>query len=190
MEVRFGGELTVFVFSFKIEKIFGRMRIEVCMNPQRPTILRKRLIPLETVDLKSDIMLYRDELTLITKWQTIRPKTDFSHGVSFYFLDQSYKVSRFYKQDGSFLYWYCDMIEVNYHEETDTFLMIDLLLDIKVFPDGHVEVLDEDELAEALEKKLITEKQYNTSKKSVALLLDAINQNAFPPPVCLDTQYW
>ena len=160
------------------------------MNPLRPTILRKRLIPLETVDLKSDIMLYRDDFTLITQWQTIRPKTGFSHGVSYYFLNQSYKISRFYDHDGTFLYWYCDMIEVNYQKETDTYLMLDLLLDIKVYPDGHVEILDEDELDEAFEKDLISEEQYNTSKKSVVLLMNAIDQDAFPPQICQDPQYW
>ena len=160
------------------------------MNLPRPTILRKRLIPLETVNLESDIMLYRDDFLLITKWQTIRPKTDFSHGISYYFLDKSYKISRFYGHDGSFLYWYCDMIEVNYDEKTDTFLMLDLLLDIKIYPDGHVEILDEDELNEAFEKNLITEDQFASSKKTTSLLKSAVESRTFPPTVCLDPQYW
>ena len=160
------------------------------MIPKRPTILRKRLIPLETVNLKSDIMQYRDDSLLITKWQTLRPKAEFSHGISYYFLDKSYKISRFYGHDNSFLYWYCDMIEVNYDEETDTFLMLDLLLDIKVYPDGHVEILDEDELYEALEKNLISEDQFAASNKSIAILRNAIDNQAFPPSICLDPQYW
>ena len=160
------------------------------MNQERPTILRKRLIPLETVNLASDVLLYRDDSLLITKWHTIRPRADFSHGVSYYFLNHSYKISRFYGHDGSFLYWYCDIIEVNYNEATDTFLMLDLLLDIKIFPDWRVEILDEDELNEAYEKNMISGDQFHSSKKSIELLRNEIENNTFPPPICLDPQYW
>lgn len=39
-----------------------------------PILYRKRLIPNECILLKDDILLYRDEEILITKWNTIRPK--------------------------------------------------------------------------------------------------------------------
>jgi len=160
------------------------------MNTTRPVILRKRLIPYETVNLSKDILLYRDDELLITKWRTIKPKEEFSGGVSYYFLSKSYKISRFYDHEDRFLYWYCDIIEINYDIHSDTYLVIDLLLDLKLYPDGRVETLDEDELDTALANSLITNEQHDFSKASLQNLLKSISEDRFPPPVCLDERYW
>ena len=50
-------------------------------------IYRKRLIPEECILLKDDILLYRDEHVIITKWVTLHPKKDLDHGLSCYFLE-------------------------------------------------------------------------------------------------------
>jgi len=160
------------------------------MVPNKPTILRKRLIPYETVNLSSDKILHFDDTLLITKWETIRPKKDFKSGVSYYFLDKSLKISRFYSHDCSFLYWYCDIIEANYNKDINTFLMLDLLLDIKVYPDNHIEVLDEDELLEAYNQHLITTEQFEYSQACTNSLITAIQEGDFPPNICLDPTYW
>ena len=60
-----------------------------------PILYRKRLIPDECILLKDDILLYRDEDILVTKWNTIRPKKDLHHGMSCYFLKKGIKVSKF-----------------------------------------------------------------------------------------------
>ena len=160
------------------------------MNLERPTILRKRLIPYETVNLASDELLYLDDSLLITKWNTLHPKKEFKSGVSYYFLDKSFKVSRFYGHDSSLLYWYCDIIEVSFDAATNTYLMLDLLLDIKVFADNHIEILDEDELTEAYEKKLITKEQFLFSHSCMESLITAVQKGLFPPTICMDPTYW
>ena len=43
-----------------------------------------------------------------------------------------------------------------YTEETDTYIVTDLLADVIVYPDGFVKVVDLDELGEALEKGLLS----------------------------------
>ncbi|MCX7708248.1 MAG: DUF402 domain-containing protein [Clostridia bacterium] len=157
---------------------------------KKPTVLRKRFIPNETVDISADTLLHRSEELLITKWNVIRPRTDFSSGVSYSFLKEGYKISRFYDASGKFLYWYCDIIEVIYDEEKDTYTMIDLLVDIKLMPDGTLKVLDTDELAEALEREIITIGQACRALKKLDELLKMIDSGNFPPLACRSEEYW
>jgi hypothetical protein len=160
------------------------------VRTRRPQILRRRLIPFETVDLAGDALLHRDPRLLVTRWRTIRPKKEFASGVSFWFLDRDYKVSRFYAHDGTFLYWYCDVLQIEYDGARDSYLMLDLLLDVRAYPDGRVEVLDEDELAEAHARRLVTDGQRDRAREILAGLLRDIGEGAFPPRECLNEAYW
>ncbi len=136
-------------------------------------IYRKRLIPNECIPLKNDIILYADDSVLITKWNTLKPRSDFHHGYSCYYLKEGCKVSRFYKEDGSLLYWYCDIITHTVENENDL-IITDLLADVIVYPDGFVQVLDLDELCDAKDKELITEAQFFLSVKQLGNLLDTV----------------
>ena len=42
-------------------------------------IYRKRIIPEECILLKDDIIVTQNEEILVTKWNTLNPKTAFSH---------------------------------------------------------------------------------------------------------------
>ena len=117
-------------------------------------IYRKRIMPDECILLKDDIILDKNDETIITKWTTLKPRRDFHHGYSCYFLKDGYKVSKFLREDGSLLYWYCDIVDYYYNESESSLLVTDLLADVVIYPDGYVKVLDIDELALALEKKL------------------------------------
>lgn len=117
-------------------------------------IYRKRIIPDECILLKDDIILAETDETIVTKWKTLKPRRDFHHGYSCYFFKDGYKVSKFLREDGSLLYWYCDIVDYAYNEKEDTLVVTDLLVDVVIYPDGYVRVLDIDELAVALEKKL------------------------------------
>lgn len=151
---------------------------------KKPVILRRRYIPSEIVDISSDELLFRSNDLLITKWKAIKPRADIYGGISFAFLNKGYKLSRFYDKDGQFLYWYCDIIEVLYDASSDTFTLNDLLLDIKIFPDGRVILLDSDELADAIEEGLITERQASMSLRTLDVLLKMIYSGDFPPAEC------
>ena len=136
-------------------------------------IYRKRLIPDECIPLKNDILLHGEDSILITKWNTLKPRSDFHHGYSCYFLKEGCKVSRFYKEDGSLLYWYCDIITYTVENENDL-IITDLLADVIIYPDGFVQVLDLDELCTAKENGLITSDQFFLSVKQLGSLLDTI----------------
>lgn len=142
-------------------------------------IYRKRLIPDECIPLKNDIILYADESILITKWNTLKPRSDFHHGYSCYYLKEGFKISRFYKEDGSLLYWYCDIITHTVENENDL-IITDLLADVIIYPDGFVQVMDLDELCEARQKKMITESDFFAAVSRLGALLDIVYQEHLP----------
>lgn len=142
-------------------------------------LYRRRLIPAECLLLKDDIIVEQNDEVLITKWKTIRPKPDFSHGCSCYFLQEGIKVSKIYRSDGSLVYWYCDIVDYDYDAASQSLTVIDLLADVILYPDGRMEVVDLDELAEAMERELITKEQMTTCLRNLNHLLSMIYRDKF-----------
>lgn len=116
-----------------------------------PALYRRRIIPDECIRLKDDVIIECNEDIILTKWDALKPKKDLHHGYSCYFLKQGFKVSKFYHEDGSLLYWYCDIVEYTYDQEANSLVSLDLLADVIVYPDGFVKVMDLDELVTSLE---------------------------------------
>ena len=90
-----------------------------------------------------------------------------------------WKVSKFYNKDGSFKFWYCDIIDYEYDKNEDKYVIIDLLLDVIVHEDGRYEVLDEDELDEALKDGIVTQEIKDEATKKLNELLDIIKSGKF-----------
>lgn len=143
------------------------------------TLYRRRLIPDEIVHLKEDIVLYRDDNVIITKWKTIKPRKDMDHGFSAYLLKEGIKVSKFYRADNSLLYWYCDIVDYEYDATTNSYTSTDLLTDVVLYPDGQIRVLDLDELAEASVKDMITKDQLHSALVRTDKLLNTMYQKTF-----------
>lgn len=142
-------------------------------------LYRKRYIPNELILLKDDVIVEQTDDYIITEWRTLNPKTTFSHGCSCYFLKEGIKMSKFYRPDGSLLYWYCDIVEYRYDEKEEALTVIDLLADVIVYPDGHFKVVDLDELADALDKQLISDMQLTSSLRNLNRLLTLIYRDKF-----------
>jgi protein associated with RNAse G/E len=151
---------------------------------KKPIVLRKRYIPSEIVDISGDELISRSEDLLVTQWRPIKSRSDISGGKSYTFLKEGYKVSKFLGPSGEFKYWYCDIIDVCYEEEQDKYTLTDLLLDVKILPDGSVIVLDADEVADALEKGIITTEEACKSLRILAKVLDLAYAGKFPPAIC------
>lgn len=145
----------------------------------KPILYRKRLIPDECILLKNDEVLHTEENLIVTKWNTLRPKKELSHGLSAFFLDKGIKISKFYNHANELICWYCDIITYTYDQDTNTYVMIDLLADVLVYPDGAVKVVDLDELALATEKKLLSEEQLLLSLRQLNWLLQTIYSGRF-----------
>jgi hypothetical protein len=137
------------------------------------------MIPDECVLLEDDVLLEANDEVIVTKWHTLKPRRDFDHGYSCYFLKLGYKVSKFYRSDGSLLYWYCDIINYRFEEGGSTLIASDLLVDVVVYPDGYVKVLDLDELAIALEKKLCEQSLLSEALRKLDKLLNLIYDDKF-----------
>lgn len=147
------------------------------MNPLK--LYRKRIIPAECLLLKGDEILRSDEEVVITRWTTINPKADFSHGCSCYFLKQGFKVSKFYRHDNTLLYWYCDIVDFEMDSHENSLIVTDLLADVIIYPDGTMKVVDLDELAEAFDRNLISHELLSKCLRRLNELLSIIYRDKF-----------
>ena len=145
-----------------------------------PILYRKRLIPEECILLKDDVVLHRDEQIIVTGWHSLKPRKDLHHGFSCYYLSEGIKVSRFYRADNSLLYWYCDIVDYQYDESADTYIVTDLLADVIVYPDGFVKVVDLDELVTARKADILSEDMLEKELLSLDNLLKIIYSGDFP----------
>ncbi len=161
-------------------------------------LFRRRFIPNELTWLKDDeILAYNDE-KIVTRWHSLKPRNDFSGGMSTYYRKKGIKISKIIDNQGRFLHWYCDIVtecgaealdvdnNCKLRNGADTYLLQgsipgfkpivyqDLLIDIIVNPNGLIEVADLDELADARKNRLITpemaDKALYTAKDYLCLL--------------------
>lgn len=142
-------------------------------------LYRKRIIPEECILLEDDVILHIDPEVIITKWNTIRPKKTLHHGYSCYFLERGFKVSKFYDHDGNLISWYCDIITHTFDPSANTYIFTDLLVDVIVYPDGFVRVVDLDELADAQREGLISPENMQKALRRTDKLLSLIYKGAF-----------
>lgn len=145
----------------------------------KPTLYRKRIIPEEIVLLDKDKIVYMDEDHIVTVWDTIRPKKILHHGCSCYFLEEGFKVSKFYREDGTLIYWYCDIINYEYDSAKNSYVFTDLLADVLVYPDGQVQVVDVGEIADALTDGTLTIDNMIPALRSLDKLLNIIYSGDF-----------
>ncbi|MCR4617810.1 MAG: DUF402 domain-containing protein [Lachnospiraceae bacterium] len=142
-------------------------------------IFRKRIIPAQCILLDKDIIVERTEDYILTSWKTLRPKAEFDHGTSCYFLNEGIKISKFYKENGDLLYWYCDVVQYDFSDGGRELTVTDLLADVIVYPGGRIKVMDLDELADAKEQGLITDDQMIGCLRTLNNLLTIIYRDKF-----------
>ncbi|MFV0315259.1 MAG: DUF402 domain-containing protein [Anaerotignum sp.] len=142
-------------------------------------LYRRRFVPNETIYLKDDEILYRDEEIIITKWVVFRPKEEFDHGVSCYYLKKGFKISKFLNNKNETVYYYCDIIETEYKEKENTYIFHDLLADVIVYNDGFVKVVDLEELSDCLDSDIISVERVKNTLRQLNDLLQIIYTNGF-----------
>ena len=145
----------------------------------KPILYRKRIIPEEIVLLDKDEVLYLDDEHIVTRWNAIKPKKILHHGCSCYFLKEGFKVSKFYREDGTLMYWYCDIIDYTYDPKDDSYVFTDLLADVLIYPDGKVEVVDVGEIADALTDGTLSIEKMIPALRSLDKLLKIIYSGGF-----------
>ena len=130
-------------------------------------LYRRRFIPDEKILLKVDKVVSVSDDAIVTKWEVLTKRHDFTHGMSCYYIKEGFKVSKFLDDNNNIVYWYCDIIETE--KDGDTYTFNDLLADVIIRNDGRVEVVDVDEIGRALEEhilptELITKALYRLDK--------------------------
>ncbi|MDF2541936.1 MAG: hypothetical protein K0S47_1654 [Herbinix sp.] len=143
-------------------------------------IYRRRFIPEELVHLKDDIIIKHDNNLMITMWSALHPRKDIAKGVSAYYMDLGIKVSKVYNSLGDIVYWYCDIIHTKkLPDDQNTIVFEDLLVDVILYENGSIKVMDLDELAEAFDQKKITESTIKDALRTLDTLLRIIYQGKF-----------
>ena len=143
------------------------------------SLFRRRFEPEETIFLKDDIILFHDEHKIISSWNCLKPRKDIASGISAYLMDENIKVSKVMDHDGNLVYWYCDIIDTIHDPTENSFIFCDLLVDILVYRDGRIKVVDLDELGDALDHRKITKEQAVLALRAANRLLAAIYDNDF-----------
>jgi len=140
-------------------------------------IYRQRYMPNELLWLENDEIIKQNDDIIITKWTSIKPRPDFDHGVSCYFLHKNYKISKFYDCKNNFLYYYCDVVKPK--KTDDGYVFCDLLADVILYPDKTLKVLDLDELASAYEQGFIASSDITLALNTTDALLRLIYSGEF-----------
>lgn len=142
-------------------------------------LYRKRFIPEELVFLKNDLILVQEESLIVTKWTALHPRNDIAGGISAYYIDKGIKVSKIFDKDSKLVYWYCDIIQMKYGTAPDTLIIEDLLIDVILYEDGSVKILDLDELCDALDRKFISMEEAKYALRVLDTLLKIIYLGRF-----------
>lgn len=137
-------------------------------------LYRKRFIPYEIIHLKDDKILFFSEDLIITKWCALKPRPDISKGISAYFMDKGFKLSKIYNSMNQVVYWYCDIILTKKDINNHNIIFDDLLVDVIIYENGSIKVVDIGELADALEQKLIDVQVATLALQNLSSLLDII----------------
>jgi predicted RNA-binding protein associated with RNAse of E/G family len=101
----------------------------------------------------------------------------------------NYAVTKMLDAQGKVVQWYIDICKQHGRDENGVLWYDDLYLDIVVFPDGEVHLLDQEELDEALEKGWITREEHMLSERTAARLLEEIalgERKGFDFPDCFE----
>jgi len=144
-----------------------------------PMLYRRRFIPDELIPLKDDIILISEKDFILTKWITLHPRKDIARGISAFYLDKGIKISKIFDRNNHVVYWYCDIIQSKKDTEKNTVIIEDLLIDVILYEDGTVRIMDLDELADALDRKLITQGEATHALYTLNSLLKTIYEGNF-----------
>ena len=102
--------------------------------------------------------------------------------VYFAFVGKNYDILKVYDEEGNFKGLYIDVLAYT-KREGNTLEMLDLFLDIFVFPNGEAFLLDEDELEIALNYRLIDKETFDFAYSIAREILKKLKRGEFPPAI-------
>jgi uncharacterized protein len=113
------------------------------------------------------------------------PKQINEEFIIIYDIERGLQFSLQYKQ--RYPWWLIDIVEVE-EIKPNLYCVHDLFIDISVNKDGSYNVLDMEEFHEAIQLKILSQKQTQNSINSLQLALHMLNSGEFPPPLVKEIQ--
>ena len=115
------------------------------------------------------------------KWFTREP------AVCFFYPDKWYNVITMIRKTG--IYYYCNLASPSLYDG-EAIKNIDYDLDVKVYPDGHMDILDEDEYLEHSAKMVYGDTVKAIVENSLRELIEIIKSKADPfNEACIEEYY-
>ncbi|WP_297067451.1 DUF402 domain-containing protein [Thermococcus sp.] len=106
----------------------------------------------------------------------------------FAFIGENYDVLKVYDEEGNFKGLYIDVLAYT-KREGNTLEMLDLFLDVFVFPDGDAFLIDEDELEMALNYGLIDKETFDFAYSVARGVLEKLKRGEFPPAIVWEYEW-
>jgi len=100
----------------------------------------------------------------------------------FAFVGENYDILKVYDEKGNFKGLYIDVLAYT-KREGNTLEMLDLFLDIFVFPGGETFLLDEEELEMALNYGVIEGETFDFAYRIAREIIEKIKRDEFPPDI-------
>ncbi|WP_297506051.1 DUF402 domain-containing protein [Thermococcus sp.] len=103
----------------------------------------------------------------------------------FAFIGKNYDILKVYDEEGNFKGLYIDVLAYT-KRKGNTLEMLDLFLDIFVFPNGGAFLLDEDELEIALNHGIVNKETFDFAYSVAGEILEKLKRGEFPPAIVWD----
>jgi len=100
----------------------------------------------------------------------------------FAFIGENYDILKVYDEEGNFKGLYVDILAYT-KREGKAIEMLDLFLDVFIFPDGRAFLLDEDELEMALNYGLIGRETFDFAYRVAREIIEKAERGQFPPEI-------
>lgn len=106
-----------------------------------------------------------------------------SDAVWFTFPGRWHDIGRFHLADGTFTGLYSNILTPPIIREDGTWHTTDLFLDLWAAPNGALEILDGDELEEALERGWVSPETADRAREEVLWIQGSFREGKWPPPI-------
>ena len=108
--------------------------------------------------------------------------------IYFAFIGENYDVLKVYDREGNFKGLYVDVLAYT-KREGNTLEMLDLFLDLFIFPNGEIFLLDEKELEMALNYGVIDKETFDFAYRIAEEILEKIKRREFPPDIVWEYEW-
>ena len=116
----------------------------------------------------------------------IKPSQSIGSIAKVYFFTESFNLLEFRTPSGDLLGYYSDIGEPAIRISDNEIQMVDLYLDIWIYPNGKLLELDWDEFEDAIEKQMITPSQADLARKTMRRLIEEAEKGTYPSRYIMD----